>query len=187
MYMFKRVCVQVEYAVLWWTAVFPAFPRWILQLREAGLTLESAEGKKLMNSVTVPRSKSQKSQKTQTTNMVELPEEKQSYHAKEGDKKVFNKKTSPDESTTTDTEKKHAVHNNKNNSKYGRKSDSSGSGNSNANNLIFCHDKDLYGEVPHFKGQAQNAALELAPMVAIEVYACVTCLYTTASSTVSHR
>lgn len=33
------------------------------------------------------------------------------------------------------------------------------------------------GTVPHFRGRAQNNALEMVPMVAIEVYACVTCLY----------
>jgi hypothetical protein len=53
--------------------------------------------------------------------------------------------------------------------------------NSNANNLIFKQSKEIYGEVPHFKGTAQNAALELCPMVAIEVYACVTCLYSRSS------
>jgi hypothetical protein len=34
-----------------------------------------------------------------------------------------------------------------------------------------------HGTVPHFNGRAQNAALEAEPMVAIELYACITCLY----------
>lgn len=33
------------------------------------------------------------------------------------------------------------------------------------------------GSVPHFNGRMQNAMLELAPMVAVEVYACVTVMY----------
>ena len=34
-----------------------------------------------------------------------------------------------------------------------------------------------HGTVPHFKGKLQSELLEKDPMVAIEVYACVTCLY----------
>jgi hypothetical protein len=41
--------------------------------------------------------------------------------------------------------------------------------------LIFKHKG--HGTVPHFKGKLQSELLEKDPMVAIEVYACVTCLY----------
>lgn len=33
------------------------------------------------------------------------------------------------------------------------------------------------GTVPHFNGRAQNDALEMEPGVAVEVYACVACMY----------
>ena len=102
---------QVAYAIAWWEAVFPCYRKWIAELRAAGLTRDSINGKKLLSSAT------------------------------------FLKKS-------------------KNNGQR-----------SNTNNLISKLPKHIYGEVPHFKGRAQNEALELAPMVAIEVYACVTCLY----------
>jgi hypothetical protein len=103
---------------MWWTEVFPAFPRWVQQLQEAGLTRDSPDGFRLLSSVTLPK-------------------------------------------------KKKGNNNNNNNSNNFN----------NSNNLIFKLPKDIYGEVPHFKGKAQNEALELAPMVAIEVYACVTSMY----------
>jgi len=37
------------------------------------------------------------------------------------------------------------------------------------------------GTVPHFHGQAQNRTLERDPAVAVEVYACVTCLWQAAA------
>ena len=122
---------QVEYATFWWTAVFPAFPRWVEELQAAGLTRDSADGRRLLASVTTP---------------------------------------SPSPSPA----------NNNNNNKNKNKNKNKHS-NSNSNNLIFKYPKDVYGEVPHFKGKAQNAALELSPMVAVEVYACVTCLYSMAT------
>jgi hypothetical protein len=41
------------------------------------------------------------------------------------------------------------------------------------------------GCAPHIRGRDQVEALELAPAVAIEVYACVTCLYTAAAMDVA--
>lgn len=43
------------------------------------------------------------------------------------------------------------------------------------NSLI--HKAKGCGHAPHFNGKVQVQVLELAPMVAIEVYACVTCMY----------
>lgn len=117
---------QVEYAIAWWSAVFPAYPRWVEELRIAGLSLDSAEGKKLMSSVTAPKNKKNKSSNNPAP----------SIHS-------------------------NSIH-------------------SNSNNLIFKLSKDVYGDVPHFKGRAQNDALELSPMTAVEVYACITCLYSLA-------
>lgn len=37
------------------------------------------------------------------------------------------------------------------------------------------------GTAPHFRGREQGDALEMAPAVAVEVYACVTCLYSAAA------
>jgi hypothetical protein len=112
---------QVKYATLWWSAVFPAFPRWIEELRNAGLRHDSQHGIRLINSAFYKKNKNNQ----QSNNLV-----------------IGN-------STNL----------------------------SNTNNLIFKYSKSIYGEVPHFKGKEQNAALELSPMVAIEVYACVACLY----------
>ena len=114
---------QVEYALEWWSAVFPALPRWVKELRDAGLTVDCAGGQKLIGSITTPK--------------------KNKSHIQTTDKAQLAKRTSS------------------------------------TNNLIFKHSKDIYGEVPHFKGKAQNAALELSPMVAVEIYACVTCMYAT--------
>jgi hypothetical protein len=88
--------------------------------------LDSAEGKKLMSSVTAPKNKKNKSSNNPAP----------SIHS-------------------------NSIH-------------------SNSNNLIFKLSKDVYGDVPHFKGRAQNDALELSPMTAVEVYACITCLYSLA-------
>jgi hypothetical protein len=38
-----------------------------------------------------------------------------------------------------------------------------------------------YGTVPHFRGKDQVDSLELVPMVSIEVYACITCMYSQAA------
>ena len=43
------------------------------------------------------------------------------------------------------------------------------------------HKAKGHGTVPHIKGRDQSAALELDAMVSIEVYACVTCMYSTAA------
>jgi hypothetical protein len=147
---------QVEYAVLWWTAVFPAFPRWIHELRAAGLTLESPHGKRLIGSVTVPRSK--KGNKNSNNNNIGT-----SSTSNDNDDTCITNNTNL-KAATSSTTPLASIHNS-----------------SNGNNLIFKHSKAMHGEVPHFKGKAQNAALELCPMVAVEVYACVTCLYSVAT------
>lgn len=49
----------------------------------------------------------------------------------------------------------------------------------NPNPLI--HKTKGRGTVPHFKGKMQVEALERDPVVALEVYACVTCLYSQAA------
>ncbi len=52
----------------------------------------------------------------------------------------------------------------------------------NPNPLIHKAKKgDNVGSIPHFKGKMQGDVLELAPMIAVEVYACVACLYSTAA------
>ncbi|CAB9503525.1 expressed unknown protein [Seminavis robusta] len=43
------------------------------------------------------------------------------------------------------------------------------------------HNAKGHGTIPHFKGKMQVDALEKDPMVALEVYACVTCLYSQAA------
>lgn len=122
---------QVEFAMVWWSEVFPAFPRWVQELRAAGLTIDSVEGRKLMDSISVPKNKN----KGKKNNEIDSAQE------------VTGAMSRP----------------------------------SNTNNLIFKHPKDIYGDVPHFKGRAQNHALELSPMTAVEVYACVTCVYSLAA------
>eukprot|EP00603_Paraphysomonas_imperforata_P010782 CAMPEP_0114485964 /NCGR_PEP_ID=MMETSP0104-20121206/20224_1 /TAXON_ID=37642 ORGANISM="Paraphysomonas imperforata, Strain PA2" /NCGR_SAMPLE_ID=MMETSP0104 /ASSEMBLY_ACC=CAM_ASM_000202 /LENGTH=278 /DNA_ID=CAMNT_0001662107 /DNA_START=292 /DNA_END=1128 /DNA_ORIENTATION=+ len=128
---------QIQYAIMWWREVFPAFPRWVQELRGAGLTMDSVEGKKLMDSISVPKNKS---------------------------KGKKNGKTSANGDDSALSSPSGAV-----------------SRPSNTNNLIFKHSKEIYGDVPHFKGRAQNNALELSPMTAVEVYACVTCVYSLAA------
>merc|ERR1712217_789854 len=44
-----------------------------------------------------------------------------------------------------------------------------------------------HGTVPHFNGKAQNEILELEPAVAVEVYACVACMYSTKALEASAR
>ncbi len=43
------------------------------------------------------------------------------------------------------------------------------------------------GTVPHFRGRDQVSALERAPMVAVEVYACIACMYSTAALDLAER
>ena len=94
---------EVAIATAWWTVIMPAWPRWIEELRAAGVGRQYGT---LMRSIS----------KKASTNPL-----------------IFKRK---------------------------------GWGTTNQN-----------PSVPHFSGKAQNAALEMAPMVEIEVFACVTILY----------
>ena len=46
---------QLEYAVKWWTAIFPSYPNWIEKLREAGIVKACANLPAKGNTVLIPK------------------------------------------------------------------------------------------------------------------------------------